>query len=232
VEFNDLIIDTSANVSIEAQVHVRIRQQCLVEEASELIVSPDATLEALQVLAVGLLNIQSLNSVNVGFDFHGNFSLSQPEGHSKTRNTNVSPLKTTTLSINSYEKLFTNIELGDTTVAIFIPSVTKSNTLLSHSTQEYYVDKAAYVLSSIAGGATSVSAQGYYIMKETGQLVKEKVTMVFAIVNSNDNTLEKCISAAMQLGRELLAEMDQEAILVKTGHRVVLIQRNESDKTA
>lgn len=67
-------------------------------------------------------------------------------------------------------------------VTLYLP--TKDRYGLPVQNMERWADEAIMVLGSIAGGATRLpEAEGFWFAEDTGQVIREKVHIVFANVN-------------------------------------------------
>jgi hypothetical protein len=86
-------------------------------------------------------------------------------------------------------------------VSIYVPSTNNVNEAVDNSTQ---VDYVMSKLSEMFGGATSAPAMGAWV-SESGQLVKENVTIVYAFCT--DDKLNKCIDYILQVCERIKKEM-------------------------
>lgn len=100
-----------------------------------------------------------------------------------------------------------NLVKLDCKVSIYVPATTGVNTPIDNREQ---VDRALKLLSSLFGGATSTDALGAWVTT-TGDLVKEKTTLVFAYCNTSklkkgiDNVITFCEGLKSDLGHEAVA---------------------------
>ena len=94
-------------------------------------------------------------------------------------------------------------------VAVYIPSTIDVDQATDTAR---HVDKCLALLSGAFGGATSTPAIGAWIA-ETGKLVKEKITLVYAYCNSQ--ALDKHIGAIIDYCETLKLELSQEAIALE-----------------
>lgn len=94
-------------------------------------------------------------------------------------------------------------------LSVIIPGTVDINQAADTSA---YVDKAALLLSGLAGGATSTPAVGYWRSPALG-LVRENNTIVFAYVAESilESVLDKLVSFAV----EMRDALKQEAIAVE-----------------
>lgn len=91
-------------------------------------------------------------------------------------------------------------------VTVYVPATVDVNKAADNTKQ---VEQTAKVLSECFGGATVTPAVGYY-MSETGELVTEKTTVVFAYADTA--ALEQHIDRVIQLCVDIKREMKQESV--------------------
>ena len=109
------------------------------------------------------------------------------------------------MKIKALENLFTLHHK----VTIYVPATVDVDKEVDNAAQ---VDAAAALLSGMFGGATSSPAVGYWLTA-SGQLVKEKTTIVFAF--APENALESGIDEVVDFCDNLKTEMAQEAIALE-----------------
>lgn len=109
------------------------------------------------------------------------------------------------MKIKALENLFTLHHK----VTIYVPATVDVDKEVDNSVQ---VDAAAALLSGLFGGATSSPAVGYWLTS-SGQLVKEKTTVVFAF--ADEKALEDGADKVVDFCRNLKEEMRQEAIALE-----------------
>lgn len=102
-------------------------------------------------------------------------------------------------------------------VTIYVPSTVnvkeKANTRIWH-------DRIAKYLSANFGGATSTKASGYWV-SDSGELVKENVTLVYAYCTSKDLSLKK--NDIFALAQEMKEALSQEAVSVELDNTLYLV---------
>lgn len=113
-------------------------------------------------------------------------------------------------------KLKAAIELA-CSVKVYVPSTTDVDVVTD--TQEW-VDHFLKLLSEEFGGATSTPALGAWI-SDTGALVKEDVTIVFAYCTQDD--LQKNIGAVIEGAELMKSDLHQEAIAVEINNKLYLL---------
>jgi len=102
-------------------------------------------------------------------------------------------------------------------VAIYVPSTVKVDKKVSNRKQ---VDATLTRLSQLFGGATSTKAQGSWVT-ETGKLVKEQITVVYAYCT--EDLLQAHINDVTGYCEALKAEMEQEAISLEVDNQLYFI---------
>ena len=102
-------------------------------------------------------------------------------------------------------------------IAIFVPSTVNVDEPVDNS---QYVKATLAKLSNLFGGATAQAAYGGWVA-ENGQLVTEKVTIVYA--NCTSEQLEDNISECVEYARQLCREMSQECISVRVNGKLGFI---------
>ena len=83
-----------------------------------------------------------------------------------------------------------------------------------------WVDKSLSLLSSEFGGATSTAALGAWVSSQ-GELVKEKITMVFSYAKQEQ--LEKSIDKIYEFCLTMKLELKQESIALEVNGDLYLI---------
>lgn len=94
-------------------------------------------------------------------------------------------------------------------ITVYVPATVDVDKAVDNTAQ---VDAAAALLSGLFGGATSSPAVGYWLTS-SGQLVKEKTTVVFAF--ADEKALEDGADKVVDFCRNLKEEMRQEAIALE-----------------
>ena len=94
-------------------------------------------------------------------------------------------------------------------ITVYVPATVDVDKAVDNTAQ---VDAAAALLSGLFGGATSSPAVGYWLTS-SGQLVKEKTTVVFAF--AAEKSLEDGADKVVDFCRNLKEEMRQEAIALE-----------------
>lgn len=94
-------------------------------------------------------------------------------------------------------------------ITVYVPATVDVDKAVDNTAQ---VDAAAALLSGLFGGATSSPAVGYWLTA-SGELVKEKTTIVFAF--AAEEALEGGIEKVVKFCDNLKAEMAQEAIALE-----------------
>lgn len=94
-------------------------------------------------------------------------------------------------------------------VTVYVPATTDVNKAIDNMAQ---VERVARTLSACFGGATASPAQGFWVA-DSGSLIKESTTMVFAYCATDD--AEKYMEDVVRLCVELKHEMGQEAIALE-----------------
>ena len=102
-------------------------------------------------------------------------------------------------------------------IAIFVPSTINVDNPIDNS---QYVKATLAKLSSIFGGATAQQAYGGWVA-DSGQLVTEKVTIVYA--NCTSEQLENNIAECVDYARQLCKDMSQECISVRVNGKLGFI---------
>lgn len=102
-------------------------------------------------------------------------------------------------------------------VTIYVPSTvsvkTKANTTA-------WSNRIAKYLSANFGGATSTKASGYWV-SDSGELIKENVTLVYAYCTSKDLSLKK--NDIFALAQEMKESLSQEAVSVELDNTLYLV---------
>lgn len=102
-------------------------------------------------------------------------------------------------------------------IAIYVPSTTNVDEPVDNA---QFVKATLAKLSSIFGGATAQAAYGGWV-SEGGQLVTEKVTIVYA--NCTSEQLENNIAECVEYARQLCKDMSQECISVRVNGKLGFI---------
>jgi hypothetical protein len=95
-------------------------------------------------------------------------------------------------------------------VVVYIPSTRNVSQLLSEVEQEAEVNGVLSKFAKMFGGSTSTRATGAWIT-ESGDLVKEEVTLVYSFVDVTE-TVEVSVKA---IAAGLAKRLQQEAVLVE-----------------
>jgi hypothetical protein len=91
-------------------------------------------------------------------------------------------------------------------VTVYVPATMDVNKETDNTEQ---VEQTAKVLSECFGGATVTPAVGYYV-SNTGELVTEKTTVVFAYADTD--ALNKNVVRVIQRCVDIKREMKQESV--------------------
>ena len=102
-------------------------------------------------------------------------------------------------------------------IAIFVPSTMNVDEPVDNS---QFVKATLAKLSSIFGGATAQQAYGGWV-SESGNLVTEKVTIVYA--NCTREQLESNIAERVNYAKQLCKDMSQECISVRVNGKLGFI---------
>ena len=103
-------------------------------------------------------------------------------------------------------------------VSLYVPTKDKNNQELPAELIQKMVDLTATKFSEVNGGATSTNALGYW-KSVAGELIKEKVVVVF----SYSNELENSIEAAIETGEQLKEMANQDAISLEVNNELYFI---------
>jgi hypothetical protein len=103
-------------------------------------------------------------------------------------------------------------------VSLYVPTKDKNNIDLPAELIQKMIDITASKFSEVNGGATSTEALGYW-KSLAGELIKEKVVVVF----SYSNNLEKSIEAAIETGEQLKEMANQDAISLEVNNELYFI---------
>jgi len=98
--------------------------------------------------------------------------------------------------------------------AVYVPSTVNVDKPLDKDQLRKAVDSVLADMSRIFGGATAWEAEGAWLSGETGQLIKERITIVYAY--SAEDAAKKATSSVYEIARRLAAELRQEAVTVET----------------
>ena len=115
------------------------------------------------------------------------------------------------------KKQLQNLFKLDCKVSIYVPSTKDINKEINNTP---YIDKALKLLSQMFGGATSTAALGAWVT-DTGKLVKEKTTLVYAY--SDSNKLQDNIATVIEFCETLKTELTQEAIALEINGELYFI---------
>ena len=102
-------------------------------------------------------------------------------------------------------------------VAIFVPSTIDVDKPVDNA---QFVKATLAKMSGLFGGATAQPAYGGWVA-ESGKLVTEKVTIVYA--NCTSEQLEANISECVEYARKLCKKMSQECISVRVNGKLGFI---------
>ena len=102
-------------------------------------------------------------------------------------------------------------------VSIYVPSTTAVSVSIDTSD---WVAKVAGTLSAYFGGATATEASGFWV-SEASELIKEKVTIVYAYCTSEDLSLKR--EAVLALAEEMKQALKQEAVSVEINNELYLL---------
>jgi len=103
-------------------------------------------------------------------------------------------------------------------VSLYVPTKDKNNQEISQELIQNMVNLTATKFSEVNGGATSTEALGYW-KSVAGELIKEKIVVVF----SYSNNLEKSIETAIETGEQLKEMADQDAISLEVNNELYFI---------
>jgi hypothetical protein len=103
-------------------------------------------------------------------------------------------------------------------VSLYVPTKDKNNIDLPAELIQKMIDITASKFSEVNGGATSTEALGYW-KSVAGELIKEKIVVVF----SYSNNLEKSIEAAIETGEQLKEIANQDAISLEVNNELYFI---------
>jgi hypothetical protein len=103
-------------------------------------------------------------------------------------------------------------------VSLYVPTKDKNNQELPAELIQKMIDLTASTFSQVNGGATSTNALGYW-KSVAGELIKEKIVVVF----SYSNNLEKSIEAAIETGEQLKEMANQDAISLEVNNELYFI---------
>ena len=103
-------------------------------------------------------------------------------------------------------------------ISLYVPTKDKNNQDISQETISKMVDLTASTFSQVNGGATSTNALGYW-KSVAGELIKEKIVVVF----SYSNNLELSIEAAIEIGEQLKEISNQDAISLEVNNELYFI---------
>jgi hypothetical protein len=108
------------------------------------------------------------------------------------------------------------IKLGSC-VKIYVPSTVNVSKEIN---SQVWQDKAMSLLAECFGGSTSSDALGAWI-SQSGELIKERVTLVFSYVNSSQ--LENHIETIYDFCLVMKKELSQEAIALEVNGELYLL---------
>lgn len=114
-------------------------------------------------------------------------------------------------------KMLKNCVKLSSQVKIYVPSTVNVDKAIDSSE---WVDKALVLLSQCFGGATSSKALGAWVT-QSGKLVKEDVTLVFAF--ADQSKLETCIELLYDFCLKMKIELSQEAIAMELNGDLYLV---------
>lgn len=104
-------------------------------------------------------------------------------------------------------------------VSLYVPTKDKNNKDLPQELIDQMVELTASKFSEVNGGATSTTALGYWKAAVSGELIKEKIVVVF----SYSNDLEKSIEVAIEIGEQLKKIASQDAISLEVNNELYFI---------
>ncbi|WP_044640650.1 hypothetical protein [Risungbinella massiliensis] len=102
-------------------------------------------------------------------------------------------------------------------VKIYVPSTINVSQPIDNTP---YVDKTLTELSNMFGGATAVDGQGAWV-SDTNQLVKEKVTIVYAFTDKLDKA---AIEKVVNYTKSLKTEMTQSSVSLEVNGKMYFIE--------
>lgn len=102
-------------------------------------------------------------------------------------------------------------------VKIYVPSTVNVNE--SFDSAEW-VDKALQLLSNEFGGSTASKALGAWV-SNSGELVKENVTMVFSYANQSQ--LEASINTIYEFCLDMKVKLSQESIALEVNNELYFV---------
>ena len=104
-------------------------------------------------------------------------------------------------------------------VSVYVPGTHDISHAIDSKKRALIVDNIARRLSSKFGGATSTSGIGYYV-SNTGQLIREKITIVKSY---HDHDPAAALEYTSVLARELCHELTQESVTIETNDGIDFI---------
>lgn len=103
-------------------------------------------------------------------------------------------------------------------VSLYVPTRDKNNVELPQELITKMVDLTAIKFSEVNNGATSTNALGYWKSVQ-GELIKEKIVVVFSYCNN----LELSIETAIEIGEQLKEIANQDAISLEVNNELYFI---------
>ncbi len=103
-------------------------------------------------------------------------------------------------------------------ISLYVPTKDKNNQELPQELINNMINLTATKFSEVNGGATSTNALGYW-KSVAGELIKEKIVVVF----SYSNNLENSIEAAIEIGEQLKEISNQDAISLEVNNELYFI---------
>lgn len=119
---------------------------------------------------------------------------------------------------NDTKKTLKNLFKLSHKVSLYVPTKDKNNSDLTQELINKMIDLTASKFSEVNNGATSTQALGYW-KSAAGELIKEKVIVVF----SYTNTLELAIETAIEIGAQLKEIANQDAISLEVNNELYFI---------
>lgn len=102
-------------------------------------------------------------------------------------------------------------------VTLYVPSTVSVN---KKANTKAWSNRIAKYLSANFGGATATKASGYWV-SDSGELVKENVTLIYAYCTNQDLALKK--NDILALAKEMKEDLSQEAVSVELDNTLYLV---------
>lgn len=111
-------------------------------------------------------------------------------------------------------------------VAVYVPSTTNVDESIDDSQFKHRINATSRILSQLFGGATASEALGYFVASN-GELVTERIAIVYAFASNDDlkgeglkRLLNHCSEMALKYKQEsILLEIDKKAIFVNSNKK-------------